>query len=830
MSSPARILPQTLHSITSIKLGELRKQRKGFETRRKKVLEDAEDAKDEQARLRILLTGWARMHTSNADKPLEEFRDGDIQHHGGLSVTNIRRFLDQAQYDPSIPPTLMKELEGDLCRNMDHISRKFDYADLYSQLLTEWLQSDASSPMDIDMTEDDSADSAFEVVPDTQKTRLLQLSEKFESVVFTPGEVDVKEIEQLLNGLFPDEHSKIALYNVRNATKHFSKTFLVNSAPFDHTTLRLCINRLLQSELLSEQKKTTLHAFLQDEVVLNEIADVLNMRFADLEGWGWDAEGGIPVEPRRQLNGKYRMVMDEDILQSIFLHHISMSWAIHFKGQLKYTIRTGRVWRKSHSLPKEEFARHEYYLGKILFSQGLAQEREDTYEKHFFMCQLPGSLEAEVEYYENGFDSRQKQRLNVKQLLLRTLGTELMVQRALHGEVAIVRSDLQWFATSTSHSLVLAVLRFFGVPPVWITFFQRYLEAPLRMIHLEGSSAEVRIRKRGVPIGHIFQKFFGELIILAMDLAVEQEAEIRLYRLHDDLWLCGEPEKCAKAWKSVQQCAQIMGLEFNMSKTGSVCLSEDLAKKDRILAILPEGKVAVGFLELDANTGEWVIDQRQVDAHIQQLQKQLAECKSVFSWIQTWNSCIRRFFGHAFGQPANCFGRRHVDMILETHRRMQHKLFGHSSAAGNSLTEYLKNLITEHFGITNIPDAFLYFPEELGGLGLRNPFISLLVIRENLERDPPKMLLNFFEVEKSVYESYKREFEALNEIERLSRAMKIWGSSSEISKRYVICIHDQSKRSPPAPSSKKKPLGVLSEACKCRTTLSRPHRRKFHAL
>lgn len=792
MSSPASILPQTLQSITSIKLRELRKQRKGFETRRKKALEDAEDAKDEQARLRILLTGWARMHTSNADKPLEEFRDGDIQHHGGLSVTNIRRFLEQAQYDPSIPPSLMKELEGDLCRNMDCISRKFDYADLYSRLLTEWLRSDASSLVDIDMPEDDSADSAFEVVPDTQKTRLLQLSEKFESVVFTPGEVDVTEIEELLNGLFPDKDSKKALDYVRNATKDFGKTFLVNSAPFDHTTLRRCINGLLHSDLLSEQKKNTLHDFLQDEVVLTEIADVLNMRFADLEGWGWDAEGGIPVEPRRQLNGKYRVVMDEDILQSIFLHYISISWAIHFKGQLKDTIRTERVWRKSHSLPKEEFARRKYYLGSSYVSQGLAKEREDTYEKHFFMCQLPASLGAEEGDYEDDSDSRQKQPLNVKQLLLRTLGTEVMVQRSLHGEVALVQSDLQWFATSTSHSAVLAVLRFFGVQPVWISFFQRYLEAPLRMIRLEGSSAEVRIRKRGVPIGHVFQKLFGELIIFAMDLAVKQEAEILLYRLHDDLWLCGEPEKCAKAWKTMQKCAQTMGLEFNMSKTGSVCLSEDLAKKDRILAILPEGKVEVGFLELDANTGEWVIDQRQVDAHIQQLQKQLAGCKSVFSWIQTWNSCIGRFFGHTFGQPANCFGRHHVDMILETHRRMQHKLFGHSSAGGNSVTEYLKNLITEHFGITNVPDAFLYFPEELGGLGLRNPFISLLVIRENLERDPPKMLLSFFDMEKSEYESYKRGFEALNEIERRDRVMKIWGSSSEIKKRYVICVHDQS--------------------------------------
>lgn len=283
----------------------------------------------------------------------------------------------------------------------------------------------------------------------------------------------------------------------------------------------------------------------------------------------------------------------------------------------------------------------------------------------------------------------------------------------------------------------------------------------------------------------------------------------------------------------MQRCAQILGLEFNMSKTGSVCLSEDVAKKDRILAILPEGKVAVGFLELDANTGEWIIDQRQVDAHIHQLQKQLAGCKSVFSWIQTWNSCIGRFFGHTFGQPANCFGRRHVDMILETHRRMQQKIFGHTSAAGNSVTEHLKNLISEHFGVADVPDAFLYFPEELGGLGLRNPFISLLLIRENLERDPPKKLLEFFDLEKKDYGIKKREFEALNEIERRGRVKKIWGSSSDIKKRYVICGDDQSLerlRPPPPPPEKKNQSSVLSEACKGRTTLSRQHRRKIHAI
>lgn len=54
------------------------------------------------------------------------------------------------------------------------------------------------------------------------------------------------------------------------------------------------------------------------------------------------------------------------------------------------------------------------------------------------------------------------------------------------------------------------------------------------------------------------------------------------------------------------------------------------------------------------------------------------------------------------------------------------------------------------------------------------------------------MLLSFFDIEKSDYESYKSEFEALNEIERRGRVMGIWGSSSEIKESYVICVHDQS--------------------------------------
>jgi hypothetical protein len=68
----------------------------------------------------------------------------------------------------------------------------------------------------------------------------------------------------------------------------------------------------LFEDLLSDEKQSILQDFLQSDIVLGEIADVLNMRFADIKNWGWDAgDDGIPVMLRQGLNGKYRIWMDE---------------------------------------------------------------------------------------------------------------------------------------------------------------------------------------------------------------------------------------------------------------------------------------------------------------------------------------------------------------------------------------------------------------------------------------------------------------------------------------------------------------------------------------
>jgi hypothetical protein len=158
-----------------------------------------------------------------------------------------------------------------------------------------------------------------------------------------------------------------------------------------------------------------------------------------------------------------------------------------------------------------------------------------------------------------------------------------------------------------------------------------------------------------------------------------------------------------------------------------------------------------------------------VDSHIEELRRQLqGKRNSVFSFIQTWNSYADTFFTANFGSPANCFGREHVDQMLATHSRIQHGIFSDSGSAlqsggdggvSTSIVDYLKKVLAQRFGVSNIPDAYLFFPVELGGLDLQSPFISTLQIRDSVLEDPSSLIDAFVETEKDCYHHAKTAFE-----------------------------------------------------------------------
>ncbi|KAL2375415.1 hypothetical protein RJ035_000347 [Blastomyces gilchristii] len=772
--APSSILSQTLQSITVTKVQELGTKRQTYQQHKDKILANVESA-GENSRERV-----TRLH--DGMKELDIWSDADLR-----QLSQIQHWVHQSAYDPSVNEDMLHKFEQQLRAKLEAESRKLNLADLYSKLLLEWIDApkganEESSPPASTKSEGPLEEDSFEVVQNIQKERLQQLRDKFEAVVLRPLETDEVEIDNYLNELFSSKAGQASLKSLREQVKWEGELMLGNKTLFDHQSLQWCIKSLLKVDLFDDEKKASLRDFLRDDDVLNEIKDVLNMRYANIQNWSWGmGDQGMPVVPRQSANGKWRVMMDDDVLHAIFTHWIGTTWAVQLKRFLQDIQSHAGVWKKNSRIPQEDLARRRYYLGVDAHSAlargtNAEQDRQETYREHFFLSPLPSTRYEEARGYDDdddddddASDDSRGDRLNpkeIKQLLLRALATEFLVRRSLDGEAAVVQSDFQWFATGLAHSSIFAVLRFMGFQEEWITFFKKVLEPPLNMLN----GKPVRTRKRGLPMAHIFEKFMGEIVMFFMDLAVNQHTGMILYRFHDDLWLCGKPGRCAKAWQAMEEFARVMGLEFNKNKTGSVYFVEgQRSKKPEIVKALPKGPVVMNFMVLDPKSGNWEINQEHVLEHVKQLQKQLVGCKSVLEWIKTWNSCIGRFFSYTFADPANCFGRSHVKNTLEAHKRIQSYLFSDSKGA-KTVTEYLSNTISTRFNpSTPVTDAFLYLPETLGGLGLLNPFTPLLLVCENLCEDTADRLREFHQEERDTYERAKQQFLSLSEHQRRRR-------------------------------------------------------------
>ncbi|KAJ5097128.1 hypothetical protein N7456_007849 [Penicillium angulare] len=748
----AGALPQTLKSITATKISELSKQRVLFDKRKEEILTTSKAAPDLQTRVRILVDGLSRLKgypkdaLDKCDSNLGDSSDNDSDDDQDVTSpgmgqlfqadhTNIRRFLFQRRYDASISDATLHEWITLLEKDLRFLELKHEHADFYSRLVTEWLSNledngnvNAESPK---------SDPAFENVG---RAEMHEQRATWEKCVFNDeNNVDEKEIKSYLDDLFKDTKlSRQALKQFREGIKEFESNLSTEGDWLDIDELDWVAKALMKTDLLSDEKSAILKEFMRNKEVLQEVADVLNMRLASLDNWSW-GDDAIPVEMRRQLNGKYRVFMDEELLDSLLLQYLGTRWAIQIQREaVKYY--SNFVFDPIHANISEELKeRRKYFLGSSADNQrhSINDHRKNVYKSEYFMSQLPDSTKDGARSYDD--DSKLKNALEKKHSLLHLLITESIIQKDLHGEFTAVRSDYQWFGPSLSHTTILTVLKYFGVPKQWVTFFRKFLEAPLKFTQ-DGPNASTRVRKCGVPMSHTISDVFGESVLFCMDYAINKKTNGGfLYRLHDDFWFWGSEKTCETAWTSMAEFAKVMGLKFNIEKTGSVHMG---TKNKKESSVLPKGDIRWGFLVLDAEQGKFVIDQKEVDKHIKELDVQLKSCKSVFQWVQAWNGYFGRFFANNFAKPAMCFGRDHIDMAVETLSRIERTLFFESSTSSTAVnvTGYLRTVIAERFNIHDLPEGFFYYPVELGGLGLLNPFVRLLAMRENIKQNPRKRL------------------------------------------------------------------------------------------
>jgi len=802
MGPPGSVFSETLSEITATKLHELSKRRAAFEAAKAEALGSAEaQGTDAIQRLDVLLEGVKTCLAVKDREPSRVPPSNNIE----AVLGNLGRFVAQARSDPCISQTTLAEWEQRLRRPLDEQSLKYEYASLCAELVNEWLAGDSDSgDSDVEMKE-----SGFEKVDNAAKA---QARADWERSLFEPAAVNVGKLQQYLESLFlvpargrskksrPEGTVFRALGELR-AEVEWHERRLSGADQFNNTNLKRAITGLLSSDLLSDEKREVLKDFCRNPMILGEISDVLNMRMASLETWSWGA-GGVTVEEQLRISGVYNMRMHEDLLQAIFLQHIGVAWSNFFREKLQRIFFTDRrVWKKSRSSVSQDAKRRlGYYLGATVQAWPSAQSaRRRFYRKGFTLAGLgrprmqlaskaarksaPSgpvllqnilqSLEDDesdcAESEEDDDDEEEdvpKSRMKLKQRLLHLLSTDIAMAKATpEVELTAIHSSFDDWGPSLPHETILTVLKFFGASDTWLAFFTRFLQAPLKFTD-ESESAEARVRRRGTPSYHALSDMFGEVTLFCLDFAINQSTSgSHLWRVLDDFWFWSRDHDVAvTAWKTVQDFASATSTSINADKSGSVRISSspDAAVTPSVHKSLPKGQIRWGFLQLSAQTGRFEIDAAMVDFHINELRTQLQSAKntkSIFAFIQTWNTYASTFFTSNFGQPVNSFGRDHVDQMLATHGRIQREVFsGIGDGSSSSVVDHIKKTLHQRFGVDNVPDGFLFFPVEMGGLELKSPFIPLLLIRDSVLESPSGLSERVHQSEYEAYVSAKLDF------------------------------------------------------------------------
>jgi hypothetical protein len=752
---------RVLRDVTNYKRSQLADRRTAFEERKTELLAQAQNSDNP---ILTLIEGLEKLGLKSTTAPTS---------FGGFSLFNASQMLTQSTFDASIPAALPSAWQADLERLLDIQSNKFTYTDLFSRLATEWVDkpNDANILLETsaigDIHSDSSDTDSFESVK-VGRGEMYRQRQEWDSFVFTERKTDAGAIEAYLTDLFigPQQKKKVRETPFEQLQKAF-KEWTVKDETCHTFDVEPAIKAVLKADLLSGRKRDELIALGNaGKGVLAEVADVINMEIAHLGDWSWKPSP-TPAQMRKQMNGKYRVYMDPEIHQALLLQYIGVRFAVSTKAAWKSFLRS-KAWPKSthNSMSSKDHARIAFYLGddKVKFQNSILHTRREQFRDDFFLTQLPDKLEEGSRDYNapddsNDEDSDKKSPLEVKQTLLRLATTELMLQRKIYGSFTLCQTDFKWFGPSLPHNTIFTVMAFLGVDDSYIEFFKKYLSMSL-IFPQDGPNAEPRTRLCGVPISQTLSDVFGEMILACLDFAVSKATKGRcqLYRFHDDVWFWGQKADCEVAWETIKKFTDVMGLALNLEKTGSIHVSDNGETPSRTL---PKGPVRWGFLVLDPVKGRWVVDMANVDQHIAEMRLQFAQCRSVFSYVQAWNSYMGRFLGNNFGHPANCLGIEHLDMIFATFKYIQKNLFvdDDNSTGCEDVTSYLKSIIEERFGIKDVANAFLYWPVDLGGLELRNPFIPLMTARQASEKSPSDILESVWEADEEQYDDYKRAFE-----------------------------------------------------------------------
>ncbi|SHO79873.1 Uncharacterized protein MSYG_4225 [Malassezia sympodialis ATCC 42132] len=735
-AAPHLALSSTLQHVAETKLAKLAQRRAELDEFWSKHLDDETLQFKDADSVRRLLRAM-----ENCD---HKFRDERWSH-------NLNIFLDQAERDPFIRPSQIAAWGKSLLSELEQKRARYSATALFSKLVLQWIQNPVSEPSLVDKNE--SIHGRLEL--DRQR-------EIWESYAFNEKVTNKAEILEFLDNLFMRNYKNglprnSPLGSLRRSISDF------DIIPIDKEIIRVALHALLKEDLFVGEKRNALEDLQSRDIILDEIADALRSDLSALQSWSWQSRP-IPVHFRKNINGRFRVYMDEEIYQAIFIQIVGTHWAAFLKRVLKRFITSG-AWlekRPTTKLSKECIKKRINLVGEKRESSrrefAINNYRWKTYRDVFFLSELPSSVEEGTKggYCEEDPDDHINidTLTDVKQRLLRLITTEILLRKQFYGSAAYFQTDFQWFGPSIPHSTLLTLFEYFDVPPKWIAFFRAFMQ-PTLLVEEDDGYSEPKKRVRGIPMSHTLSTVFGDLLLFVLDYAVNQDTQgCNIYRIFDDIHFVGQPDSSVTAWCTIQKFTHVMGLTLNEEKSGSYLY---LPQKNDTFPphALPLGEVRWGFLKL-MEKGQWHLDQELISRHIREMIRQLRNYECIMYFVHAYNTYTRFFINNA-GYPSECLGKNHVYSVIDMIQKVQRTVSEAISDSKHSdvvslLREKILNDKTMDAVPSDLPDAFFFFPTYLGGLGIYNPFVSLTESIPCFDDHPEKVVEKYVDYEKQQFE------------------------------------------------------------------------------
>ncbi|OAG12378.1 uncharacterized protein CC84DRAFT_1108721 [Paraphaeosphaeria sporulosa] len=692
--------------------------------------------------------------------------------------------IEQAQDDKSITSEKLISIEKALHHKLERIPNRLAMSEYHITLMDNALDNlEARSKLEL-VYDNGSLDGEFEVVEE----ELDRVCTAFEEHAFAQKDTDVKAIEDYLTCLFDDAVGNEQLQMLRQQMTDYGEVLLLGEEKLDTALVEWCIKDLLNNGLLSAERQSRLHGYLDSETAIRELTATLNAK--SIRHWNWcNDERGLPVSAQKNANGMFCITVEEKLIDMLFLHSLAMRWGM----ELKDALRRLTSIRVEHAPPAlEEIQKREYYLEgcgppqpstctarhpqmppvcsmyppltpppppvpnrhrrhdrtpprynlrnirahlpphpPYVPSACLDDERCMLYMRDLFLYRLP----------DPELSSAHRRRIDVEKqgALLQMLTLDIKAREAFDGSVYGLRANFRSFASSMSHKSVLAILGYMGVSQDWLNFFTRLLGAPLNLCTIfRDTQARIQTRTCGLQIARGFETFFGEAVLVCLDLAVHHRttsdhATPYLLRQRDECYFVGKKQQCEEARREIETFAQVMDLDVGI---------EDL------------------FAPASVNVS---IHNDRVVAYARRVKMQLAACPTVFAWVRTWNRTIGTYTPHLFGPLTNVFGKAHLDAVKKAYNIMYEIIFD-----DGNLTRHVTNLLSPlPPGDSSFSqEAWIHLPVVYGGLGVKSPYAYVKSAGSNITMDADAHWKKYLEDETRYYEKAKELFYQLTDKQR----------------------------------------------------------------